>query len=168
MVRPPKLDILQKFSEAVMETSKMGALPNMIQLFLKHKPGKTMLTADPLSRRPDHEEGVNFDNENQILLKPEFFAISAIKNSYDSPINDNNIVREFKEALINDEVTKDYQSLLKSGSREFGKSLKEWNFENGLLLYCGKVYITKTKDEELKCQVIKMHHDLPSAGHPGR
>ena len=58
-----------------------------------------MLTVDSLSRRPDHEEGVNLDNENQILLKPEFFAISAIKNSYDSPINDNNIVREFKEAL---------------------------------------------------------------------
>ena len=57
-----------------------------------------MLTVDPLSRRPDHEEGVNFNNENQILLKPEFFAISAIKDSRDSPINDNNILREVKEA----------------------------------------------------------------------
>ena len=87
----------QKLSQ---ETSKMGALPNAIYLcFKKHKPRMTMLTADPLSRRPDHEEGVNFNNENQILLKPEFFAISAIKNSHDSPINDNNILREVKEAL---------------------------------------------------------------------
>ena len=58
-----------------------------------------MLTADPLSRRPDHEKGVNFDNENEILLKPEFFAISAIENSHDLPINDDNILREVKEAL---------------------------------------------------------------------
>ena len=58
-----------------------------------------MLTADPLSRRPDHEEGVNFNNENQILLKPELFEISAIENSHDSPINNNNILREVKEAL---------------------------------------------------------------------
>jgi hypothetical protein len=135
---------------------------------LKHKPGKSMLTADPLSRRPDHEEGVIFDNENQILLKPEFFAISAIENSHDSPINDENILREVKEALMKDEVTKDYQSLLKSGPREFGKSLEDWNFENGLLLYRGKVYIPKTENEELRRQIIQMHHDLPSAGHPGR
>ena len=58
-----------------------------------------MLTADPLSRRPNHEEGVNFDNENQILLKPEFFAISAIENSHDLPISDDNILTEVKEAL---------------------------------------------------------------------
>jgi hypothetical protein len=45
---------------------------------LTHKPGKTMLTADSLSRRPDHEEGVNFNNCNKILLKPDFFAIHAL------------------------------------------------------------------------------------------
>ena len=135
---------------------------------LRHKPGKTMLTADPLSRRPDHEEGVNSDNKDQILLKPEFFAIAALDNSHDSPINDDQILREVKEALLQDEVTENYQSLLKSGPREFSKSLEEWNFENGLLLYRGKVYIPKTKDEELRRQIIKMHHDLPSAGHPGR
>ena len=63
---------------------------------------------------------------------------------------------------------KHYQSLLKSGPRGFEKSLEEWNFENELLLYCGKFYIPKTKDKELRHQVIKMHHDLPSAGHPER
>ena len=63
---------------------------------------------------------------------------------------------------------KHYQSLLKSGPREFEKSLKEWNLENGPLLYRGKVYIPKTNDKELRHQVIKMHHDLPSAGYSGR
>ncbi len=40
-----------------------------------------MLTADPLSRRPDHEEGIELDNQDQTLFKPEFFAIQAIKPS---------------------------------------------------------------------------------------
>lgn len=34
-----------------------------------------MLTADPLLQRTDHEEGVKFDNRDQTLFKPEFFAI---------------------------------------------------------------------------------------------
>ena len=135
---------------------------------LYHKPGKTMLTADPLSRRPDHEEGVEFDNRDQVLLKPEFFAIRAIDASHESPINDDELLREVKAALLRDDVTKDYQQLLKSGPREFSKSLEDWNFENGLLLYRGKVYIPKSEDDNLRRRIVQMHHDLPLAGHPGR
>jgi hypothetical protein len=102
------------------------------------------------------------------LLKPEYFHISAVKASHNLPINDNNILRAVKEALLNDNIMKDYQSLLKSGPREFSKSLKEWNFENGLLLHKEKVYIPKLKDQDLQRQIIQLHHDLPSAGHPGR
>ncbi|KAL7280515.1 hypothetical protein ACG7TL_005447 [Trametes sanguinea] len=95
------------------------------------------------AKRPDHEEGVELDNRDQILLKPEFFAIQAIDSSHESPINDDMLLREVKEALLNDEVTKDYKQLLKSGPREFKKSLDDWNYENKLLLYHGKVYIPK-------------------------
>jgi hypothetical protein len=102
---------------------------------LTHKPGKTMLTADPLSRRPDHEERVNFDNCNKILLKLEFFAIHALDSSHDTPVDDDSLMYEVKKALLDNQVTKDYKSLLESGPREFKKSLEEWNYENGLLLY---------------------------------
>jgi hypothetical protein len=135
---------------------------------LYHKPGKTMQAEDPLSRRPDHEEGVNFDNEDQILLKPEFFAVHAIEAVHESPINDEQILREVKQALLSDDVTKDYKSLLQSGPREFGKSLQDWNYENGLLLYRGKVYIPRSTDDHLRRRIVQIHHDLPSAGHPGR
>ena len=109
-----------------------------------------MLTADPLSRRPDHEEGVKIDNRDQILLKPEFFAIHSIDASHESLVNDDKILGEIKEALLNDEVTNSYQDLLRSGPREFGKSLQDWNFENGLLLYRGKVYIPKSENDDLR------------------
>jgi len=93
--------------------------------------------------------GTDLDNTNQVLLKPEFFAINTLEANHESPINDNLILREVKAVLLSDEVTKDYKSLLKSGPREFGKSLQDWNYENGLLLYRGKVYIPHSVEDSL-------------------
>ena len=133
---------------------------------LRHRPGKSMLRADPLSRRPDHEEGVSSDNSDQTLLRPEFFAIKAMFSSQGATVDDAKLLERIKKALSNDEMTKDYKSLLSSGPREFGKSLEEWNFEKGLLLHRGKVYVPK--DQSLRLDLIKLHHDMPTAGHPGR
>ena len=93
-----------------------------------------------MSRRADHEMGIDLDNMNQVLLKPEFFAINALEATYELPINDEIILKEIKATLLSDEVTKDYKLLLKSSPREFEKSLQDWNYENGLLLYRGKIY----------------------------
>jgi len=134
---------------------------------LYHKLGKTMQAEDPLSRRADYEMRIDLDNTNQVLLKPEFFAINALEATHESPINDEIILKEVKAALLSDEVTKDYKSLLKSGPREFEKSLQDWNYENGLLLYRGKIYIPHSVEDTLRQQIIQMHHDLPSARHPG-
>ena len=38
--------------------------------------------ADALSRRPDHKEGVENDNDEQMLLKPDFFAIQALQQEH--------------------------------------------------------------------------------------
>jgi len=92
---------------------------------LYHKLGKTMQAEDPLFRRADHEMGTDLDNMNQVLLKPEFFAINALEATHEMPINDKIILKEVKAALLSDEVTKDYKTLLKSGPREFEKSLQD-------------------------------------------
>lgn len=136
---------------------------------LQHQPGTTMLRADPLSRRPDHEEGVEQDNRSKTMLKPEYFAIRAMQPSHEAPIDDDRLLTRIKEALKDDDVTKGYKELLKKGEREFSKGLEDWNFEDGLLLYRGKVYVPKMdKEESLRHEVLKIHHDLPSARHPGR
>ena len=70
------------------------------------------------------------------------------------PINDEIILKEVKAALLSDKVTKDYKSLLKSGSREFEKSLQDWNYENRLLLYREKIYISHSMDDTLQQQII--------------
>ena len=41
-----------------------------------------MAKADSLSRRPDHKKGVEYDNENVTLLKPEFFKVRAMMQGH--------------------------------------------------------------------------------------
>jgi len=93
--------------------------------------------------------GIDLNNTNQVLLKPEFFAINALEATHKSPINDEIILKEVKATLLSDEVTKNYKSLLKFGPREFKKSLQDWNYENGLLLYRGKIYIPHSVEDIL-------------------
>ena len=38
---------------------------------LKHVPGKSIGKADGLSRRPDWQEEMDKNNENQMLIRPE-------------------------------------------------------------------------------------------------
>jgi len=135
---------------------------------LYHKLGKIMQAEDPLSRRADYEMGIDLDNINQVLLKPEFFATNALEATHETPINDEIILKKVKAALLSDKVTKDYKTLLKSSPREFGKFLQDWNYENGLLLYREKVYILHSVEDILQQQIIKMHYNLLSARHPGQ
>jgi len=51
--------------------------------------------------------------------------MNTLEATYESPINDEIILKKVKATLLSDEVTKDYKSLLKSGPREFKKSLQD-------------------------------------------
>jgi len=42
----------------------------------------------------------------------------------------------------------------------------KWKIEEDLVLKEGKVYVPK--DEELRAEVIRLHHDVPAVGHRGR
>ena len=83
------------------------------------------------------------------MLKPEFFAINTLEATHKLPINNEIILKKIKAVLLSDEVTKDYMLLLGSSSREFRKFLQDWNYENGLLLYKGKIYISHNMDNTL-------------------
>jgi len=44
---------------------------SQFNFILKHVPGKSIGKADELNRRPDWHEGVERDNKDQKLIKPE-------------------------------------------------------------------------------------------------
>jgi len=47
---------------------------SQFNISMTHHPGKSSAKPDLLLRRLDHKDGVENDNDNVILLKPEFFA----------------------------------------------------------------------------------------------
>ena len=52
---------------------------------LKHVAGKSMGRADSLSRRVDWVEGVEKDNENQVMLKEEWLEVRAMEWLVEGP-----------------------------------------------------------------------------------
>ena len=53
-----------------------------------------MQVENPLFRWADHKMGTDLDNTNQVLLKPEFFAINVLETTHETPINDEIILKE--------------------------------------------------------------------------
>ena len=80
---------------------------------------------------------------------------------------DKRLVQEIRQSDAWDEELVDAIERLKEGvPRALSKGLEEWNTEDGLILYQGKVYVPK--DVDLRRRVVALHHDTLPAGHPGR
>ena len=127
---------------------------------LKHVVGKSMGRADSLSRRVDWAEGVEKDNENQVMLKEEWLEVRAMERLIEGPKEE--IVKKIKEARDKDEeVIKVVEEMKKTGVKMLRD--EEWQIEEGLVLKEGRVYIPK--DEKLRVEIIRLHHDTLIAGH---
>ena len=71
-----------------------------------------------------------------------------------------------EEGIKEDRITGDkLKEILLSGPRHITKGLQEWNYENGLILYKGLVYVPN--NEALKRKVVQQFHDN-LMGHPGQ
>jgi len=128
---------------------------------LRHIPGSKMGKADGLSRRGDWEKGVEGDNEERTLLKPEWIksirAGEVIMEGVD-------ILEKIKKLETKDnKVIKVVEEMKKAEVKMLRD--KEWREENGLMLKEGKVYMPK--DEALRVEIIRLHHDMSMEEHRG-
>ena len=75
------------------------------------------------------------------------------------------VVEKIKKARNKDE---DVVRVVEEMKRAEVKELRgnEWKIEGDLILKEGKVYVLK--DEELRMEIIRLHHDVLAAGHGGR
>jgi len=130
---------------------------------LKHVAGKSMRRADSLSRRVDWTEGVEKDNENQVMLKEEWLEVRAMKQLVEGL--EEEIIKKIKEARNKDEeVIKVVEEMKKAGVKTLRD--KEWQIEEGLVLKERRVYVPK--DEKLRVEIIWLHHDTPIARYGGQ
>jgi len=114
--------------------------------------------ADGLSRRPDWQEGMERDNEDQTLIKPEWVRAA------ETLVEEGNLREQIKKAQEGDErVVKAVEELKKAEVKTLRD--KEWEIEDGVVLKKGRIYVP---EGELRGEVIQLHHDTPVGGHGGR
>src|SRR5882757_5305197 len=133
---------------------------------LHHKPGRVNDAPDALSRRPDHREGVENDNSNVVLLKPEFFKINAAKRGQLNLEGEKSLLRSIRNCNDRDPEVMKALETLKTGPVQLKRGLEDWNVEDKLILYRGLVYVPK--DPKTRQKIMELYHDSYPAGHPGR
>ena len=131
---------------------------------LKHISGSKMGKVDRLSRRPDWEIGVEKNNEEQMLVKKEWLEVKRIRITevIIEGVDLLDKVRKYKAK--DDEVVKAVEKIKQVGVKMLRD--EEWHQEDGLMLKERKVYVPR--DEKLRAEVIRLHHDMPVGGHGGQ
>ena len=114
--------------------------------------------ADRLSRRPDWQKEVEKDNKDQKLIKPEWVRRAEMI------IKEENLRERIKRVQEGDEkVVKVVEEMKKARIKTLRD--KEWEIEDRIVIKKRKIYIL---EEELRGEVIQLHHNTPVGGHGGR
>jgi len=125
---------------------------------LKYVPGKSMGKADGLSRRPDWQDGVERDNKNQKLVKPEWIRKA------ETIIEEENLKERIRKAQEGDEkVIKAVEELKKAGIKILRN--KEWEVEDRIVMKEERIYMP---EGDLRREIIQLHHDTLVEEHRGR
>jgi len=111
--------------------------------------------ADGLSRWLDWQEGVGKENEDRTLVKKEWLKMRVLEEVVIEGVNILDKIRKSK--AVDDEIVKVVEEIKKANVKVLRN--KEWREEDRLMLKDGKVYVLK--DEELRAEVIQLHHDIP-------
>jgi len=105
---------------------------------------------------------VENNNENQKLIR-EKWVRGIMKIVVEGP--ETMLMEKIKKVRGNNkEVVRVIEEIKKAGVRNLRSN--EWEIKRELVLKERKVYVPK--DEELRMEVIQLHHDTPVAGHRGR
>jgi len=108
--------------------------------------------------KADWKVEIDKDNENQIIIKDHW-----IHNMYEVVVEEPEVdlLEKIKKVRSKDEdLVRVVEEMKKAGVGD------EWKLEEDLVLKEGKVYVPK--DEELRVEVIWLHHNVLAAGHEGR
>jgi len=82
---------------------------------LKHVLGSKMGKADSLSKRPDWEVGVERDNEDEVLVKPEWLKIRRTK-AVEIIVDGVDLLDEVRKSKVkDDEMVKAVEEMKRAG-----------------------------------------------------
>jgi len=131
---------------------------------LKHVPGSKMGKADSLSRRPDWEVGVERDNEDETLVKPEWLEVRRTER-IEIIVEGVDLLEKVRKSKVKDDKVVKAMEEIKQVEVKILRN-NEWRKEDGIMYKEGKMYVPK--DDILRVEIIRLHHDTPVGGHGGQ
>jgi len=131
---------------------------------LKYVLGSKMGKVNSLSRRLDWEVGVERDNENKMLVKPEWLEVKRTE-AVEIIVEGIDLLEKVKQSSVkDDEMVKAIEEMKQAGVKMLRD--KKWREVDGIMYKEGKVYVPK--DNKLRTEIIRLHHDMPVGGHGGQ
>ena len=80
-------------------------------------------------------------------------------------VNRVDLLEEVRKSKVKDDkVVKAVEEIKRAGVKMLRD--KEWKEVNSIMYKEGKVYVPK--DEKLRAEIIRLHHDIPIGGHRGQ
>jgi len=120
--------------------------------------------ADSLSRRPDWETSVERNNEDEKLIKPKWLEARKIE-VVEIIVDGVDLLEEVRKSKVkDDEVVKAVEEMKRAGVKMLRD--EEWREVDNIMYKEGKVYVPK--NEKLRAEIIRLHHDTPVGGHGGQ
>ena len=117
--------------------------------------------ADSLSRRLDWKIEVEKDNEDKTLVKPEWLEVRKTE-AVEIIVDRVDLLEKVRKSKVkNDEVVKVVEEMKQAGVKMLRD--EEWREVDNIMYKEGKVYVPK--DEKLRAEIIRLHHNMPIGGH---
>ena len=114
-----------------------------------------------MSRRPDWEVGVEKDNEDKTLVKPEWLEVRKTEK-VEVIVEGVDLLEKVKQSKIKDDKVIKTVEEMKQAEVKILRD-EEWREVNGIMYKEGKIYIPK--DEKLRAKIIQLYHDIPVGRH---
>ena len=131
---------------------------------LKHVLGSKIEKADSLSRRPDQEVGVERDNENETLVKPEWLEVRRTE-IVEIMVEEVDLLEQVRQSKVKDDKVIKVVEEMKQARVKMLRD-KKWREVDGIMYKEEKVYVPK--DDKLRTEIIRLYHDMPVGGHGGQ
>jgi len=146
--------------------ARWSLLLAQFNFIMHHCPGKSMGKMDALSRRSNHGTGSE-DNDNMVLLTPNFFAVRALEG-LEAAGEEWGILKDIQNGTRDGEKEEPVARAARElqGSSACSVKSVEWSLSKGLLYFQGKIYVPDTSD--LCCWIITLSHNSRVTGHSGR
>ena len=119
--------------------------------------GKT----DSLSRRPDWEVGVERNNKNKMLVKLEWLEVRRAE-SVEIIVKGVDLLEKVKQSKVkDDEVVRTVEEMKQARVKMLRD--EEWREVDSIMYKKEKIYVSK--DNQLRTEIIRLHHNTPVGGH---